>query len=205
MTTPSTSLMAGLEAASGTQLAANPGERLKTLSDYLDGLRQLRARIVQGEALLAELKRDEKNLSETVIPAAMDELNLSKVAARDGTEFSVQPYVSASLAEGRMADALAWLREIGHDELILTVVVTEFVKGQDAQARALQEELALRELAASLKSTVNTSTFKAFVRELDEHASEQDAVPVPYERLGIYKGRKTVLVEPKKPRVKKGA
>ena len=135
-------------------------------------------------------KANLKQISEVDIPEALAECGLSELKLTDGQKISVQTYYSASIPKDKINDALDWLRDNGHGDLIKNTVSIDYGKGEDNVAADMKQKL--REAGQSFtdKTGVHPQTLKAFAREQTESGKN-----LPLDLLGVYIGQKTVIKE----------
>ena len=115
---------------------------------------------------------------------------MSELKLTDGQKISVQTYYSASIPKDKINDALDWLRDNGHGDLIKNTVSIDYGKGEDNVAADMKQKL--REAGQSFtdKTGVHPQTLKAFAREQTESGKN-----LPLDLLGVYIGQKTVIKE----------
>jgi hypothetical protein len=173
-------------------------------SAALDRLKKAAAEAIDIEAFIKSL---EETLSDAktklhhartkVLPDMMAEIGMSSFSLDDGTEFSIDNFVSGSLpksVEGKAA-AIKWLEENDAESLIKSDIKISFGRNQHNEFVNLREELTEKKYDLETGVGVHAGTLAAFVREKLEHGDE-----VPLELLGMYAGR---IVKIKPPKVKK--
>ena len=163
---------------------------LKQVSILANSQRELENKIKQQEEELRETKRQLKQVSEVDIPEALAESGLSEIKLTDGTKVSVQQFYSASIPKDKIDEALDWLRDNGHGDLIKNAISVDFGKGEDEQAAKLKQQLAKQGRSLTDKTGVHPQTLRAFAREQVEKGQN-----LPLDLLGIYIGQKTVIKE----------
>ena len=134
------------------------------------------------------LKQEHKQVSQTDIPEAMAEVGMSEFKLQDGDKVTVQPYYSASIPKDRINEALDWLRDNNHGDLIKNTVSVDFGRGEDDRADTLRESLQNTGLSYTDKTGVHSSTLRAFVREQVEAGKS-----LPLDLLGVFIGQKTTI------------
>lgn len=136
------------------------------------------------ENLSEQLKRAQERL-ELVrtedLPGAMDAAGISAFELGGGVKVKLVTEYFCSLAGQYREPAVAWLREQELDDLITNDVVASFGKGDEKRAQAAYKALSKRKGAMTkLVENVNTSSFKAVVREMLENGAY-----VPVDELGV--------------------
>jgi Asp-tRNA(Asn)/Glu-tRNA(Gln) amidotransferase B subunit len=165
-------------------------DALQSIATLANKQRKLELEIKQQEEALKELKQDLKQVSETDIPEMLAEIGLSEFKLKDGTKVSVNQFYSASIPKDRYDEAMQWLRDNNHGDLIKNTISVDFGKGEDEAASQLKEHLAADGTSYTDKTGVHAMTLKAFVREQTEQGKN-----LPLDLLGVYIGQKTVIKE----------
>lgn len=148
------------------------------------------------EARLKEEKEKLRTLTEQTLPEAFDAASMSEFVTLDGKRFVVEPFITASLTEGKKPFAIEWLAENGHDELVKPTITIMYGKGERSVAREVAAALVKKhgvKGAVSVSDDVNTTSFKALIRELYDGGET-----LPLEQLGVYIARRCVVKEAKK-------
>lgn len=180
-------------------LAAPDDDQTKSLADLAAEAVLLEQRIANGNALLEQLSAKLRDLLEQKIPSKLQELGVQSLKLEDGSVLEAKEIVRASLPSDpdRQRQALEWLREHNHADLIKNVVQASFGKGEDELAdRAMQALMqATNGQNVDRKMTVHPQTLAAFVREQLEKGK-----PIPLDTLGAYV---TVVAKIKKAKKEK--
>ncbi len=153
---------------------------------------QLQDKIELLEQELKDTKKELREVAEDQLPAAMAEHNLSKIELEDGSAVNVKKFYSASIPKDRKEEAHSWLVDNDHGDLIKNQVSTNFVRGQEEDARNFASEMEGRGLAVSSKTWVEPMTLKAFVKEQTEQGKS-----IPQDLFGLYIGEKATIVKPR--------
>jgi hypothetical protein len=161
-------------------LSAKPAD-LRELSQLCLALHLTQVDIAMREEELKELKAHARSIEEGKIPEFMSLAGVSSLTLEDGTKVEVTNTMTASVAGKTLPVVLTWLKEAGYDAMIKTEVLATFGKGQLQKATSVQEELRERGIDSKLAENVNTSSFKALMKELMEQGT-----PLPLEDLGVY-------------------
>ena len=147
-------------------------DRLRTLGERCEDLEEVRESIKSAKAKLKALES---------IPTLLEELNMKSVTLNTGTKVSVEEVYKAHISEDNQADAFAWLRENGFDDIIKNDIVVTFGRGEEDNASELYQRLRDEGQAPIQKSGVHHSTLKAFVKE-----QIQKGVDLPRDKFGVY-------------------
>jgi hypothetical protein len=180
-------------AADAAAVAAQaPADAIRTIGELAEQAVTLEEQIVQVEQSLKLLQTQERTLLEVTLPEAMDAANVKTFTTTDGRKLEVGPFLQVSLAGDKLGQACAWLRETGNDGLITRDILVPFKKGQGTEAEALISKLKTDGYGFTDKSSVNTASFKALLRELI-----QQGQPVPLDRVGAYAARRVSIKKAK--------
>jgi hypothetical protein len=142
----------------------------------------LERKIHNTEEILGLAKDRLHEMRTKTLPDAMREIGLSSFTMTDGSEVSIDKMYFASIPSDdviekaktpeeadalrmRRVDALRWLRDKGHGDLIKNTFRVVFGKGQDKAADALTKTLNTRRLEYTRNEGVHPMTLRAFVRE----------------------------------------
>lgn len=161
---------------------------LKSIADLAKKAKSLSAEIEDVEAILKGMKEQHRKLSEESIPEALAELGMSSFQMEDGSSVTVKPYYNASIKEERRAEAFAWLRDNGYDDLIKNTVQVRFGKGEDELCASLLATLRSGGFIPEQAEKVEPMTLKAWVKEQVEGGKA-----FPSELFGAYIGKKAVI------------
>jgi hypothetical protein len=176
--------------------ATVPSEKLREIGGLALQLRLLDYSVADLEQKLKQAKEEARIVREEKLPEALASVGMTEFALTGGIRVTVEPFLHCSLAEGGgkvKERALAWLRAAGHTGLIKRNVTVEFKKGKEKDAERLKALLAAQHFAFVDREDVNTTSFKALVKELLE-----DGKPVPLDQVGVYAGRRAVITLPTK-------
>ena len=161
---------------------------ISTVSNLCKQQITLEQRVADLELELKETKRELRKVSEDLLPAALQEHGVTELKMDDGSEISVTPYYSASIAKDRAEEAFQWLTAAGHGSLIKNHVTAAFGRGEDNLAKDLLAELEQRGLQTQTKVWVDPMTLKSFVKEQVEKGEN-----LPYDLLGIFVGQRAKI------------
>ena len=163
-------------------------EALKVVAELANKQLALEQEIEDLETKLKEKNEALKQVSEVDLPEALSECGLSEVKLVDGSKVSVKPYYQANPPKERYEEAMSWLRDNGHGDLIKNDVTVSFGKGEDERAGVFKRFLSENGTSYTDKTGVHPMTFKAFVREQVETGQN-----LPLDLLGVYIGQKTSI------------
>jgi hypothetical protein len=154
------------------------GKRAKNLQREIEDL----------ERVFKERKEQYRKLTEETIPEALASLGMKSFRMEDGSSIDVKAFYSASISEARRAEAYAWLRENGFDDIIKNTVSVRFGRGEDELCSGLLNLLGEKGFPADQAEKVEPMTLKAWVREQVERGNE-----FPTELFGVYIGQKATI------------
>jgi hypothetical protein len=163
-------------------------EDLSSVGALAKRAKELEKEIEEIETTLNERKSQYRKLLEETIPAMLQELGLSKFSMTDGSEIVVKPFYSASIPEGKRAQAYEWLREHGYDDIIKNTVSVRFGRNEDQLCETLLNQLRGQNYPVEQTQKIEPQTLKAWVREQVERGSE-----FPTELFGVYVGQKATI------------
>jgi len=165
-------------------------EHLRSVAALASLQLELEEAIKAQEDVLKGLKNSYKQVSQVDIPEALAEAGVSSFKLKDGMKVDVQPFYSASIPKDRYDEAMDWLRNQGHGDLIKNTISVDFGKGEDDAANAMKEILNHDGQSFTDKTGVHPQTLKAFVREQTELGQN-----LPLDLLGVFIGQKTTIKE----------
>jgi len=163
---------------------------LQQISDLANKQVKLERKIKEMEDELKAVKDEHKQVSQVDIPEALAEVGLSEFKLKDGTKITVSPFYSASIPKDRVDEAMTWLRDNNHGDLIKNTISVDFGRGEDEAAAQLKEHLQEEGASYTDKTGVHPQTLRAFVREQVESGQN-----LPLDLLGVFIGQKTVIKE----------
>jgi hypothetical protein len=151
-----------------------------------DGLLQrIVATASQQEAILDEIERLEeqlkntkdvyKTLSETALPALMEEAGLKEFTTLSGAKVKISELVTGNCPAPSTRDPelmkrrsriFKWLDDNGYGKLISRELVVEFDRSQAEQAKILETKLREQAFDVKRQYNVHPQTFNKFVRDL---------------------------------------
>lgn len=177
--------------ADATTVGTPPAEKLREISGLAQTLVNREIHIATMEEQLRKVKEEARVLREEMLPEAMAAVKLKDFTLTTGERIVVEPFFHCSLSGATKIRALNWLRATGRDGLIKRVVSVAFSKGKDGIANDLVQRLEGLGFTAENKEDVNTTSFKALIKELVEEGKQ-----VPLQDLGVYAGTHAVIIHP---------
>jgi uncharacterized small protein (DUF1192 family) len=163
-------------------------ESLTVVAELANRQLVLEKEVEDLEAQLKEKKEALTQVAEKDLPEALAECGLSEIKLLDGSKVTVKPYYQANPPKEKYDEAMAWLRDNGHGDLIKNDVTVSFGKGEDNRAEDFKVFLRDNGTSYTDKTGVHPMTFKAFVREQVETGQN-----LPFDLLGIYIGQKASI------------
>ena len=163
-------------------------ESLRVVADLATRQINLEREVEDLENRLKEKQEALKQVQEKDLPEALAECGLSEIKLVDGSKVTVKPYYQANPPKEKYDEAMNWLRDNGHGDLIKNDVTVSFGKGEDDRAVDFKRFLTDNGTSYVDKTGVHPMTFKAFVREQVETGQN-----LPFDLLGIYIGQKATI------------
>lgn len=180
-------------------------ELIQEYRDQEDKIKDLEQEVKAEKALFFTLQTER-------LPAALDSINSAGFKTTNGLQIKLDPFFDGSLPKEDLVqreEALAWLRENGHEGIIKRVITMSFPKDYAPYAeiflKKIQAALELMvvedtikedTILVDLKEDVHHMTLKSWAREMMESDPPQE---FPAETLGLFVGRRaTVKLIPEK-------
>jgi hypothetical protein len=158
------------------------------LSTEVEKLQTIQKEIQDLEDRLKDKKEDEKHFSCIVIPKLMEEMNLSSLKLRDGSELTVKKIYSASVKADKKAEAIHWLRENGLGDIVKNNITVSFGQGEDNKAIDYASLARSNGYEPIQEEKVHPSTLKVVMKEWKDKGQE-----VPEELFNTFDGSQTQL------------
>lgn len=168
-------------------------EDLQTIASLVDEQLALEEEIAMTEELLKEKKEELRVVQRTKLPTALSRFNLSEFKLTDGSIVSVKEEVRAGITSEKHDEAMRWLEETGHDDIIKNEVSLSFGKGQDADTKQLLDVLNERGYSYENRRSVHPMTLKAFVGE-----QIRSGHPVPIDTFSVFIEKVAKIKVPRK-------
>jgi len=166
---------------------------LKDIADLGKQAKLIELEIDELESTVKERKEALKNLLEVRIPEACQEIGLLGFSLDDGSEVEIKQFYSASITAEKEAEAHAWLRDHGYDDIIKNIVSVQFGRNEDAKAGETLQLLRREGLLPDQVAKVHPQTLKGWVREMVEQG-----VHFPMDTFGVYTGFKATIKSKKR-------
>jgi len=149
---------------------------------------QLEDKVKELKAELKETERSLREISQDLLPSAMQEYNLKTLQTDDGHEVVISDFVSAHISETNREEAHQWLVENGHGSLIKNHVTAQFGRNEDNLAKDFSAELTERGFVFTNKVWVEPQTLKSFVKEQTGKGEN-----IPHDLFGVFLGLQTKI------------
>ena len=149
--------------------------------EYEDRVKALKQELKEAEQFLREISQD-------LLPSAMQEYNLKTLQTEDGHEITVSDFVSAHISEANRKEAHDWLVSNGFGSLIKNHVTAQFGRNEDNHAKDLLAELQAKGMAVTNKVWVEPQTLKSFVKEQTGKGEN-----IPHDIFGVFLGIQTKI------------
>ena len=181
------------------QMAEDSSSRSDQLDKLSDSKLDKVSRLVSEAARLQEdvdrsaeenkhFKKALHKVTDELLPAALEELDLEKVVMKDGSEIQIKDIYAASIPKDRKPEAFAWLREHGDGDIIKNNVTVTFGKGEDDDAKSFMDMCDEQGFAPEQLEKIEPMTLKAWLRERVEAG---DAIPL--DLFGAYISQRAVV------------
>ena len=161
---------------------------LSNVSTFANQQLELERKVEDLEKELKEAKTELRLVSETLLPEAMLEAGFLELGLADGSFITTTESINAHISAERAVEAMAWLMNNDHGELIKTQVTTKFGRNEHNEAGQLNSDLRARGLQPEVKEGVHPSTLKKFIR-----TEIQAGRHVPGDLFGTFIGTRTKI------------
>jgi hypothetical protein len=156
------------------------------LSQEVEKLKSVQNKIQNLEAQIKDLKEDEKYFSCVVIPKLMEDMNLSSLKLKDGSELTIKQIYSASIRADKKAEAINWLRDNGLGDIVKNNITVSFGQGEDNKAVDYASLARSNGYEPIQEEKVHPSTLKVVMKEWKDKGHE-----VPEELFSTFDGNQT--------------
>jgi hypothetical protein len=130
-----------------------------------------------------------KNLSEVVIPEAMQSVNMKSFELANGFKLEVKPFVVVTLPKENSDIADTWLDENGHSGMMKHHIDVYIPKGTNQSALSeLTDRIAQLGYEYSDNKTIHYQTLLKWGREMTEEGEQ-----IPEDIFKVYRGYKTEI------------
>lgn len=174
-----------------SEFQTGPGENiLAQLSATAVELKQAQAEEARLEQELKDAKARVRHLSERALPELMDAAEMSEFSTKDGIKIKVDERIRASIPAANHVNAMSWLEEHGHENLIKRQVIVEFDRDEEAWANKFQRDCEKRKkpLNAKTKKAVHPQTLAKLIKDELEKGTD-----VPLDTFGAFRQRFTKI------------
>jgi len=158
------------------------------LSTEVEKLQSIQNQIENLEAQVKDLKQDEKHFSCVIIPKLMEDMNLSSLKLKDGSELTVKQIYSATLKADKKAEGIHWLRDNGLGDIVKNNITVSFGQGEDNKAVDYAGLARSNGYEPIQEEKVHPSTLKVVMKEWKDKGRE-----VPEELFNTFDGSQTYL------------
>jgi hypothetical protein len=158
------------------------------LSTEVEKLQSIQNQIENLEAQVKDLKQDEKHFSCVVIPKLMEDMNLSSLKLKDGSELTVKQIYSATLKADKKAEGIHWLRDNGLGDIVKNNITVSFGQGEDNKAVDYASLARSNGYEPIQEEKVHPSTLKVVMKEWKDKGRE-----IPEELFNTFDGSQTYL------------
>ena len=158
------------------------------LSEELEKLKSIQAQIQEAEKKLKDLKSDEKVQSGVVIPKLMEDMNLSSLTLKDGSEVSIKKIYSATIKADKKAEAYQWLRNNGLGDIIKNDITVTFGQGEENKALAYATLAKGQGFEPAQKEAVHAMPLKVTMEDWNNKGNE-----VPEDLFWTFDGNQTKI------------
>tara|TARA_X000001382_G_scaffold9305_1_gene6618 strand:- start:4 stop:558 length:555 start_codon:yes stop_codon:yes gene_type:complete len=169
-------------------------ESLESVSSLLQEQLKIETEIEIAELELQNKKEKFRKLSEEIIPSKMTELGMTSTTMLDGSKVDVVEniYVSIPKDPDKSRACYNWLEDNGLGDIIKNQVGMSFGKGENEDAKKLEDTIKDLGFIPEVKVSVHPSTLKATVRQL-----VKDGRSVPDNVFNLFIGQKTKITKKK--------
>jgi predicted nuclease with TOPRIM domain len=173
--------MAQDSSANSDQIDKLDDSKLDKVSRLANEAARLQEDVDRTEEEAKHFKKALYKVTDELLPAAMEELDIEKLTLNDGSEISVKPIYAASIPKDRRDEAYDWLREHGDGDIIKNNVTITFGKGEDQDAQAFMLMCGNQGFTPQQAEKIEPMTLKAWLREKVEAGD-----PVPLDLFGAF-------------------
>ena len=169
-------------------------QSLESVSTLLQEQLKIETEIEISELELQNKKEKFRKLSEEIIPSKMTELGMTSTTMLDGSKVDVVEniYVSIPKDPDKSRACYNWLEDNGLGDIIKNQVGMSFGKGENEDAKKLEDTIKDLGFIPEVKVSVHPSTLKATVRQL-----VKDGRSVPDNVFNLFIGQKTKITKKK--------
>ena len=170
------------------EVADIPSTELSNVSTFATQQLELERKVEDLEKELKETKAELRLVSETLLPEAMLQAGFLELGLADGSFITITEFINAHISAERAPEALAWLTDHGHGDLIKNQVTVKFGRNEHNEAGLIISDLRARGLQPEIKEAIHPSTLKKFIRTELEAGRD-----VPDDLFGTFRGSRTKI------------
>lgn len=159
-----------------------------TLSQEVTKLRSIQERIKLLEEQVEDLKKDEKYFSCIIIPKIMEDMNLSSLKLKDGSELSIKQVYNASIKSDKKIEAIHWLRDNGLGDIVKNNITVLFGQGEDNKAFEYFSLARSQGFEPIQEEKVHPGTLKVVMKEWKDKGNQ-----IPSELFNTFDGSQTQI------------
>jgi len=167
-------------------------EDLDEIGQLIQKQLDLESALMKAEALMATINAQLLRVRSIELPDMMDQMKIPSFVYKT-VEIKVSPFYSAKIPEDREEEALTWLDDNNHSDIIKNDLSLSFKRGEDDKASDIEDLLIEKGYIPNRRMYVHHSTLKAFVKEMVESGQ-----PIPHELFGIFVGKIAKIKQLKK-------
>ena len=142
------------------------------LSEEIEKLKSIQKQIQELKDRMSDLKKDEDHFIYNVIPKLMNDMNLSTLKLKDGSELSVGKKFYANARADKKADAYQWLRNNGLGDIIKNNISVTFGQGEENKAMAYANLAREHGYEPSQKEDAHHASVSAVMKEWKDKGNE---------------------------------
>ena len=135
------------------------------LTTEIATLQSIQQEISNHDEKTKELKEREKYYSNIVIPDLMNEMNLSTLKLKDGSEISVKNIFGAAIIADKKESAHNWLREKGLGDIVKNEITVNFGQGEENKAAEYADLAKGHGYEPSQKEAVHAGTLRVTMED----------------------------------------
>lgn len=169
---------------------------IQELAQYALQIEELQAEIAEIEAALKDKKEALRQLTNDIVPNALNEADVSEVKLSNGDKLTTKDMINATFisdakiakAKGveqmelsqKQADQIEWLEKTGNADLIKNEIKVAFKAGENTIAKELRQKLIDEGHKTTMGKDVHSQTLKAFMKRRLEEGEE-----IPFDQFNV--------------------
>jgi|TARA_R100001530_G_C4236263_1_gene134047 hypothetical protein len=158
------------------------------LTTEIATLQSIQQEITNHDEKIKELKEREKYYSNIVIPDLMNEMNLSTLKLKDGSEIHVKNIFGASIIADKKEGAHNWLRENGLGDIVKNEITVRFGPNEDNKAEHYTSLARGQGYEPERKVAVHASTLRLTLEDYHKRGGN-----IPSELFRTFEGNQTKI------------